>query len=181
MTTVKKTKKGLTAQEGGHFFQGEVQKALTELQKTCRMRSLRLYDTRSTAGGNVIPEQDGDFLAMCAGKGWLIEVKASLKFESLGESRSSLTEMVAEHQAAAQRIWVRSGGYGLVIFHHLDSSVVELWRGDVVGLQRATPREHLDYQFVKRVGSSKKELLAALKEVLFDPSKLFYGENHAVK
>lgn len=167
-------KNGMTAQEGGHWFQGEVQTMLTELQKTVRMRSLRLYDTRSTNGGGIIPEQDGDFIALVQGKGWLIEAKASLKFESLGESRSSLTEMLPEHQGAAQRLWVRSGGCGLIIFHHLDSPFVELWRGDHVGTMRATPKEHLDYRFMKRIGSSKKELTAGLKLVLTQPKELFY-------
>lgn len=170
---IKKTQKGKTAQEGGHEFQALIQECLTELQKTTRMRFTRLYDTRSTQGG-CLPEQDGDFMTMCCGNGWLIEAKASLKFESLGESRSSLTEMVAEHQAAAQRIYVRAGGYGLLVFHHLDSGVVEFWRGDKVGLARATPKEHLDYSFMFRTDSSKKNLMKVLKETLSDPKKLFY-------
>lgn len=168
-----KTKGGLTPQEAGHVFQNQVQECLSELQKTVRMRMLRLYDTRSAQGG-VLPEQDGDFVALCRGNAWLIEAKSSLKFESLGASRTSLTELVPEHQAAAQRIWVRSGGYGLVIFHHLDSGYVELWKGDLVGLTRATPREHLDHRFMLRVSAVKKELQSALKDVLLDPKKLMY-------
>jgi len=167
-------KNGMTAQEGGHEFQALIQSVLSEMQKTTRMRMLRLYDTKSTNGGSILPEQDGDFITLCTGNPWLIEAKASLKFESLGESRSSLTEMLPEHQGAAQRLWVRSGGYGLVVFHHLDSSVVELWRGDLVGLTRATPKEHLDYHFMRRCGASKAELKATLTEVLKDPKRLFY-------
>lgn len=168
-----KTKNGMTPQEAGHVFQQQVQDCLTDLQRTVRMRFIRLYDTRSAQGG-ILPEQDGDFLVMCKGVGWLIEAKSSLKFESLGQSRSSLTELVPEHQAAAQRLWVRSGGCGLVVFHHLDGGYVELWKGDHVGLTRATPREHLDHRLMLRVGASRKDLQQALKEVLTTPSKLFY-------
>lgn len=166
-------KNGCTAQEGGHIFQDLVQGHLAQLQKTVRMRLIRLYDTRSAQGG-VLPEQDGDFIVLAEGRPWLIEAKASLKFESLGESRSSLTELLPEHQGAAQRLWVRSGGYGLILFHHLDGSYVEFWRGDVVGQIRATPREHLDHHFMFRCGAGKADLQAALKDVLTNPSKLFY-------
>lgn len=167
-------KNGSTAQEGGHTFQALIQTCLTDLQKTTRMRALRLYDTRSTNGGSVLPEQDGDFIVQCTGHGWLIEAKASLKFESLGQSRSSLTEMMPEHQGAAQRLWVRSGGHGLVVFHHLDSSYVEFWRGDYVGEVRATPKEHLDHQFMFRCSAKRKDLQQTLRDVLTTPSKLFY-------
>lgn len=170
---VSKTAKGKTPQEAGIIFQGLVQECISELQSTTKLRLTRLYDTRSTNGG-YLPEQDGDFMAMCCGNGWLIEAKASLKFESFGESRSSLTEMMEEHQAAAQRLYVRAGGYGMVVFHHLDSSVVELWRGDLVGAARATPKEHLDYRFMLRTAADKKTLKATLREVLSDPKKLFY-------
>lgn len=169
----KTTAKGKTAQEGGLAFQDQIHDYLKELEPKMRMRHRRLYDTRSTGGG-ALPEQDGDFLTLANGREWLIEVKASLKFESLGQSRSSLTELVAEHQAAAQRLQGRAGGYGMFIFHHLDSSFVEIWHGQHVGLMRATPKEHLDHTMVLRVGSDKKSVKEALVQIFTNPKTLFY-------
>ena len=175
MLPKKTTAKGKTAQEGGLWFQDEIHAYLKELEPKMRMRHRRLYDTRSTQGG-ALPEQDGDFLTLVNGREWLIEVKASLKFQSLGQSRSSLTELVAEHQAAAQRLQVRAGGTGMFIFHQLDSPYVEIWDGNHVGKMRATPKEHLDYRFHVRVGSDTRTVKQALADIFSGKLQLINGE-----
>lgn len=171
----RKTAKGLTPQRYGKEFEARIQGLLSNMQKTTRMRLIRLYDTHSTgAGGTILPEQDGDFIVVCKGSPWLIEVKSSFEHTSLGESRRSLTGLMANHQSAAQRLWVRSGGFGLVIFHQADTPYVEFWRGDHVGECFIQKGEHLDFGFQRRVPATDKEITAALVEVLSDPTKLFY-------
>lgn len=176
MSKTLKTAKGKTAQEGGLAFQEEIHALLKELEPKMKMRHRRLYDTRSTQGMTALPEQDGDFLTLVNGTEWLIEVKASLRHESLGASRSSLTDLVAEHQAAAQRLQRRAGGRGMFVFHHLDSSYVEFWEGRHVGMMRATPKEHLDYRFLLRVASDKKTLRETFTKIFNDPDLLTQAE-----
>lgn len=170
----RKTAKGLTPQQYGKQFEGRIQQLLSKMQETTRMRLVRLYDTHSTGmAGHSLPEQDGDFIAVAAGHSWLIEVKTSFDHTSLGESRKSLA-LMATNQAAGQRLWVRAGGYGLVLFHQADSAYVEFWRGDHVGACFAKPGEHLDFAFQFRVPATDKDLREALRTVLTDPTKLFY-------
>lgn len=171
----RKTGKGLTPQQYGKEFENRIQGLLTKLQQKARMRLVRLYDTTSTGiAGNVLPEQDGDFIVNAYGKPWLIEVKSSFEHTSLGESRRSLTGLVKDHQAAGQRLWCRSGGYGLMIFHQADTPYVEFWRGDHVGECFIKKGEHLDFGFQRRVPAIDADLSEALLLVLTNPKELFY-------
>lgn len=168
-------KRGKTPQQYGKEFEGRIQSLLTTMQQKHRLRLTRLYDTSSTgAGGAILPEQDGDFIALMEGKHWLIEVKTSFEHTSLGESRRSLTGLTKSHQAAAQRLVVRSGGFGLIIFHQYETPYVEFWRGDHVGACFIKNGEHLDFAFQRRVPATDKDLTEALALVLKDPSELFY-------
>lgn len=168
-------KPSMTAQQYGKVFEDRIRSLMVKLQSTTRMRVVRLYDTTSTGlAGNTLPEQDADFIVQAAGKGWLIEVKSSFEHTSLGESRRSLTGLMKEQQAAGQRLWVRSGGFGLVIFHQGGSPYVEFWRGDHVGECYVKKGEHLDFAFQRRVPATDKDLTEALREILTDPTKLFY-------
>lgn len=166
---------GKTPQQYGKEFEGRIQKLLTAMQQQTRMRLTRLYDTASTgAGGSILPEQDGDFIALVEGNHWLIEVKTSFEQTSLGESRRSLTGLMKSHQAAAQRLVVRSGGYGLILFHQYNSPYVEFWRGDHVGECFVKSGEHLDFNFQRRCPATDKDLTETLRQVLTTPSQLFY-------
>lgn len=170
----RKTSKGLTPQQYGKEFEERIRILIADLQKTSRSRLVRLYDTHSAGlAGNVLPEQDGDFITLFFGKPWLIEVKSSYEHTSLGESRKSLN-LMKSNQAAGQRLWVRAGGYGLVIFYQADSSHVEFWRGDHVGECYVKAGEHLDFNFQRRVPATDKDLTEALRLVLSNPKELFY-------
>lgn len=168
----RKTSKGLTPQQYGKEFEERIRELISELQKTTRSRLVRLYDTHS-AGGNILPEQDGDFVVLFFGKPWLIEVKSSYEHTSLGESRKSLN-LMKTNQAAGARLWARAGGYSLVIFYQADTPYVEFWRGDHVGECFAKPGEHLDFNFMRRIPATDKDLTQALREILSNPKELFY-------
>lgn len=170
----RKTAKGLTPQQYGKEFENRIQGLLTKLQAKVRMRMTRLYDTASTGiAGTTLPEQDGDFIVVAHGKHWLLEVKTSFEHTSLGESRRSLS-LMKDHQAAAQRLCCRAGGYGLVLFHQADSPYVEFWRGDHVGECYIKRGEHLDFSFQRRVPAIDADLSEALQLVLTNPKELFY-------
>lgn len=168
-------KPSMTAQQYGKVFEDRIRSLMVKLQSTTRMRVIRLYDTASTGvAGNTLPEQDADFIAVAYGNPWLIEVKTSFEHTSLGESRRSLTGLMKEHQAAGQRLWVRSGGYGLVIFHQAGTPYVEFWRGDHVGECYVKKGEHLDFAFQHRVPSSDNAITEKLRLILANPKQLFY-------
>ena len=168
--------KDQSAQQYGHEFQGRIQSLISKAQAKHPLRLIRLYDSRSAGvSGNKLPEQDGDFIVQAAGIGWLIEVKTSSTYSSLGENRSSLTSLMKDVQAAGQRLWHRAGGRGLVVFHAKGSSKVEFWNGLHVAECYVKPRENLDFSKVVEVPATDQQLSAALVRCLVDPDQFFKG------
>ena len=117
----------------GKAFEGDVRSALEVLTNTCKLSYVRLYDTTS-ARGKYLPEQPGDFIISAKGRGHLLECKASEKYASL---RSCLADNVKEHQAAAHRLWHRSGSPCWFLFQSVRTNELEMWPGLIVGEARA--------------------------------------------
>jgi hypothetical protein len=117
----------------GADFERLTQDSLEFLSAKCRLSYVRLYDTKS-ARGMFLPEQPGDFIVASPNGGHLVECKASEEHTSLS---SCLAANVKEHQAAAHRLWARSGQPCWFLFHSVMSSELELWPGLVVGEARA--------------------------------------------
>lgn len=127
-----------TAQEYGKEFEVDLAEMMKEAQRKVKIAYARLYDTRSA--GSYLPEQPGDFIVSLNGKPFLLELKTSLKFGSLGSKRAALTELVSDNQVAAARIWSRAGAIPLFLFKEGGSSDIEIWRGEDVAEAYLTPR-----------------------------------------
>jgi hypothetical protein len=116
----------------GAQFEKDTQDVLDTLAGKTRLSYVRLYDTKS-AQGKFLPEQPGDFIVAAEG-GHLLECKASEKHGSL---RACLADNVSTQQAAAHRLWSRTGNPCWFLFNSLPTGQVELWEGQVVGECRA--------------------------------------------
>lgn|SRR5690554_5105431 len=134
-----KASKNGTAQQFGHWFQGRVQVALDEMMQKEPVFYQRLYDTASAA--TFLPKQPADFIGTGYGKGFIIEAKASMKYNQL-EQPGALRSLLKDHQALACRLQARAGGIGLVVFYSKQGSL-EVWDGAVVREVYITPRAQL--------------------------------------
>jgi hypothetical protein len=117
----------------GADFERTTQDCLQGLMAIHRLYYLRLYDTKSSRG-MYLPEQPGDFIVSSPNGGHLLECKASEEHTSLS---SCLSDNVGTHQAAAHRLWHRSGQLCWILFYSVRSSEIELWPGELVGEARA--------------------------------------------
>lgn len=154
-----------TAQQFGHWFQEQVQKALDELMQKQPVYYQRLYDTSSAA--TFLPKQPADFLGVAWGRAWLLEAKASRKYAQFDQP-GALRSLLKDHQALACRLWWRAGGVPLVVFYS-DSGWLEIWEGAAVRETYITPRAQL---------SRRDALLASTKlesdsDVVEELKKLF--------
>lgn len=125
----------------GKRFEADIKAALDELQSRFPIYAHRLYDTHS-ARGNFLPSQPGDWIIASPTGGHLLEAKASEIYDSL---RSCLSSHVEADQAAAHRLWSRTGQPSWFLFYSERTFNLELWEGLVVGECRARgkvlPRE----------------------------------------
>lgn len=119
----------LTDQKFGDWVEGVVQDELDGLMRAGPFFYQRLYDTRSAGG--FLPKQPGDFMGVCHGVPWLLEVKATSKYASLS-STGALKGLVKDHQALGSHLMNRAGGQGLFLFCSRLSNQVELWDGSAV-------------------------------------------------
>lgn len=114
----------------GAEFEGQVQDRLDKLKNMSLLSYVRLYDTKSTGRkGHTLPRQPGDFI-VAAGRAHLLEVKASEKYETFTQCYRN---MVEPHQAAAARLWRKSGNLSWFLFWSLPAQRLELWSGKQVG------------------------------------------------
>lgn len=111
----------------GSKAQEHIRLALQELRETRPCAYVRLYDTKS-AGGRMLPENPGDFIATISGTSILIEVKSSVKWETLAGVH--LYSYVRKSQVTGARVWSRAGAASVFTFEHLPSGRIELWDGD---------------------------------------------------
>lgn len=127
----------------GSDFERDTQDILENLSARFKLTYVRLYDTKS-ARGKFLPEQPGDFIVAAKGV-HLLENKASKEHSSL---RSCLADNVSTQQAAAHRLWARTGNPCWFLFYSLEAGKIELWEGEVVGTCRAKgerlPKEGAD-------------------------------------
>jgi len=151
-----------TSNKIGAEFEGDVQAEFDEMKKRTRLRYVRLYDTKS-ARGRFMPKQPGDFIVATPLGGTLLECKASDKYLSLSQCLSSAVE---EQQAAAARLWSRTGNPSLFLFYSFTSDLVEAWDGNLVGEHRAAGTR------LPKAGAittaNKMHLRSLLDKLLFD-------------
>lgn len=122
----------------GALFEEDVQIELERFKVKGKLSYIRLYDTKS-ARGKFLPAQPGDFI-VAAGAAHLLEVKASRKYRSLAEGQC-LQDNVQAVQAAEHRLWARAGNPCWFLFYSLPAGLLELWKGDEVGLAYAKRRK----------------------------------------
>lgn len=127
----------MTPQQYGDWVEDTVKAALEELQAAGPLFYTRLYDTRSAS--TFLPPQPGDFIGICKGTGFLLEVKASTKFESLAQP-GAMRKLIDTKQALASYLACRAKGEGLFLFRGRESGAVEIWDGGVVREAYVTPR-----------------------------------------
>ena len=147
----------------GTTFQDDTQSYLDTLQKTGRLRYVRLYDTKS-ARVKYLPPSPGDFIVAAVGGGHLLECKASEVHDSLA---GCVKSAVRPHQAASHRLWAKTGNPCWFLFYSQPRQVVELWRGDLVGEAYAGLRK-LD---LPEIEVSIASLLELLQMVFIGPIK----------
>lgn len=136
--TVKTAK--MSPQKYGDWVEKTTQDALDEIMKTRPMAFSRLYDTK--AAGSYLPNQAGDFRGTAAARGFLLEVKATQKYDSLAEP-GAMKGLIKPHQALASYLECRAGGQGLFLFRSSLQGVLEMWDGSVVREAYVTPRGNL--------------------------------------
>jgi hypothetical protein len=117
----------------GAAFEQDVRDVLEGFSLKFPLTYVRLYDTKS-ARGKFLPEQPGDYIVASPNGGHLLECKASEEHSSL---RSCLAANVSTQQAAAHRLWERTGQPCWFLFNSVRSFELELWKGGVVGRCRA--------------------------------------------
>ncbi|WP_422451962.1 hypothetical protein [Endozoicomonas sp. ALC066] len=157
-------KKNGTGQELGKWFEGEIQKSLDHLQRKHKSTYQRLYDTTSAAG--FMPKMPGDFICVYRGIPFLLEVKASSKYQSLSDG-GAMRSLIKDHQIAAQRVWHRAGAAGGFIFLGADRKSVEFWEGVRVAEVYTKPRAKLTGKpnhkcQISQLGEGFKEFLHTL-------------------
>ena len=127
----------MTPQQYGDWVEDTVKAALEELQAAGPLFYTRLYDTRSAS--TFLPPQPGDFIGICEGTGFLLEVKASTKFESLAQP-GAMRKLIDSKQALCSYLACRAKGDGLFLFRGKTSGAVEIWDGGKVREAYVTPR-----------------------------------------
>lgn len=131
-----------TEQQAGTDFQTAVQDELSVLQTQRGFVYHRLYDTRSA--GAYLPAQPGDFCGTIQRRGFLIEVKSSLKHSSLADNRAALNDLFSDDQVAKMRLWAMAGAITFVVFLDQGSGKREIWDGEYVAKTYVTPRARLN-------------------------------------
>lgn len=131
---------GMTPQQYGDWVEDTVKAALEELQNAGPLFYTRLYDTRSAS--TFLPPQPGDFIGICEGTGFLLEVKASTKFDSLCQP-GAMRKLIDSKQALSSYMACRAKGEGLFLFRSKQAQVVEIWDGGKVREAYVTPRGSL--------------------------------------
>lgn len=163
-----KADKNGTAQQYGHWFQDRVQQALDELMTKGPWFFQRLYDTSSAA--TFLPKQPADFIGTGHGRGFIIEAKASLKYDAFAQP-GALRSLLKDHQALSCYLQGRAGGLGLIVFRSKKSGVIEVWDGCPVREIYVTPRAALSPRdgLIKssaRVTDDDREVVNVLKDLL---------------
>lgn len=163
-----KADKNGSAQQYGHWFQDRVQAALDELMQEGPWLFQRLYDTAAAA--SFLPAQPADFIGTAMGVGYLLEAKASVKFDSF-EQPGALRGLLKDHQALACYLQARAGGLGLILFRSKNTGAIEAWDGAKVRQVFITPRAQLcrDDGYLDRViceGDNDKAVVMAIKLLL---------------
>jgi hypothetical protein len=153
---------GKRSNDIGKAFEADVQTQLEVLQRTELLRYIRLYDTH--AANAYLPESPADFIVGTPLGGILLECKASEEHQSLALCLGT----VKTHQAAAARLWVRTGNPSLFLFYSWQVDVVEAWEGSMVGECRATKKKLPKDGALFTVPSY--ELNALLRKVLLEDS-----------
>lgn len=124
----------------GDWVESETQAGLDNLMTRGGSFFTRLYDSRSA--GSLLPPQVGDFIGCHAGRGFLLEVKASVVHASLAEP-GAMRKLIKSHQALGSYLMQRSGGQGLFLFRSRVSQGLEIWDGAKVREAFVTPRAKL--------------------------------------
>lgn len=122
----------------GKWFEQVVQDELDKLRNTRKCTYVRLYDTTS-AGGNYIPEQPGDFIVVprAFSGAILLECKASKAHTSL---KGCLSSNVKRAQAAQHMIWQSVNQPCWFLFFSETTNTLELWDGGYVAGCRSAGR-----------------------------------------
>jgi len=115
----------------GAWFEHELQAVFAEFREHLPSTFLRLYDTKSA--GSYLPSQPGDFILNTPVDAFLIESKASAKYESLS---SCLSSNVSKEQAVEHIMWRRSGHRSVFIFLSTKTGLCSIWDGKYVGEHR---------------------------------------------
>jgi len=149
---------GRSSSKIGAEFETDVQDEFDRLARTKALRYVRLYDTKSA--GRFLPKQPADFIVATPLGGTLLECKASEKYTSLAQC---LADAVEPHQAAAARLWKRTGNMSLFLFYSFVSDKVEAWDGQLIGEHRAAgKRLARDGQIMVYPKTQLRELLERL-------------------
>lgn len=131
---------GMSGQQYGDWFEGIVQAGLDQLMTAGPSFFARLYDTRSAS--SFLPKQAGDYVGCHRGRGFLMEAKASVQYESLAQP-GALRKLVKDHQALGAYLMGRAQGLGLFAFRSRVSGELEIWNGHTVREIYVTPRARL--------------------------------------
>lgn len=163
-----KADKNGTAQQYGHWFQDRVQDALDELMREGPWLFQRLYDTGSAA--SFLPAQPADFIGTAMGIGYIVEAKATMKFDSFDQP-GAMRGLLKDHQALACYLQARAGGLALIVFRSKATGSIEVWDGAKVREMYITPRARLSPKdgFLQRViceGDNDKAVTLAVKHLL---------------
>ena len=161
---MKKVYEKMSGAQLGSWFEGKIADALKALKKESHHHLLfhRLQDTK--AAGSFLPEQPADFFLGCPRGAFLVEAKASFAKQSL---TSCLSSAVSGGQAAAAKLWCRTGPHqhSLFVFFCAESETVELWDGLVVAERFIAPGARL-IRAERWLSGPLTDLKPMLREVL---------------
>ena len=131
---------GMSGKQYGDWFEGEVQKGLDQLMSEGPSFFARLYDTRSA--NSFLPKQAADFLGTHMGKGFSLEAKATVVYQSLDDP-GAMRGLIKDHQALGAYLQGRAGGLGLFVFRSRVSQQLQIWDGHLLRAIYVTPRAKL--------------------------------------
>ena len=97
----------------GKTAEAAVQKCLVWLETKYPCTFNRLYDSRSAR--NLIPPNPADFIVGFDGKFYLLEVKSSIKFDTL--KRAGVNGTFSANQLLSCRLWTRAGLNYIAVFY----------------------------------------------------------------
>lgn len=122
----------LSSDKLGKWFEERLKEVFDQLEKECKFRLIRLYDTHSA--GSYLPATDGDWICINKGFPYLVEAKCTANGASL---RNVASNNISKQQAMCHRLFHRAGGIPLFMFGSVSDNVFQIWDGNYVGTQRA--------------------------------------------